>query len=235
MTDDIHPFDDYVRQDDCDMRLAEAALRFAYDRYPQMNEAAYLSRLDALACRVERCAGGNGPEDQVRALRTVLVEEEGYLGPAASLNDPSYSYLNDVLDRKVGLPIALSAIWLDITWQLEWPFVGIGLPGHFVIGQCGPSSLRILDPFYGGRLLSRKDCEELVVRGELAWSDSYLAPVTTKIMLARMLNNLRRAYLDRGEWHELGCVLRRLLALNPASEDIQREERVIATIRASLN
>ncbi len=238
MTTD-HPFDAYLgdREDDADIRVAEAALLFARDRYPKLDPAPYLRRLDALAERVGRL-GARSAEDRAGALRQVLVEEEGFEGDKLRYYDPANSYLNMVLDRKRGIPISLCAVWLDVARHVGWPFGGVGLPGHFVVGLSDGSADLWVDPFGGGKALGRAACEKLAARAigsRRRLPDEAFDTVPNRLMLTRMLNNLRLLYLERGHWHHAGCVLERMLAIHPDSEDLRHDLRTARVRLAALN
>ena len=232
-----HPFDRYVQQPETAIRLTEAALLFAIDRYPQLALGNYLSRLDGIARRVESLPP-RSPLDQVRALQQVLVEEQGLRGNAECYYDPRNSYLNDVLDRGKGIPISLSIVWIDVCQQLEWPFLGIGLPGHFIVGYADAGQQLWVDPFAGGRVLGRADCESLVTMAcgrAASLEDTAFTPSPPKAILRRMLNNLRVIYYRQQAWHFSVDVIRRLAALDPHAIDLEPQLQVAMRRLASYN
>jgi regulator of sirC expression with transglutaminase-like and TPR domain len=217
-----HPFDAYVLRPVATWRIAEAALLFAHDRYPFLSPAHYLHRIDEFTGRVDRL-GAATPLERIAALRTVLVAEEELVGDAITYDDPRNSYLNEVLDRRCGLPISLSVIWLDVARALGWRFAGVGLPGHFLIGCKAEDRCVLLDPFQGGRLVELGECERLVqnVLGPQAvLAPEHVAPIDGPAILTRMLNNLRAAYATRHDWSAYEQVLMRLMALHPADTDL---------------
>lgn len=233
----VHPFDELMLREDEDIRLAEAALLFAADHCPDLEPRGWLERLDALARRVERMEAAS-PEDQVDALRAVLVEEEGLAANAADYYDPRNSFLNEVLERRLGIPISLSVIWLDICRQLNWPFVGVGLPGHFIIKRHGRNGELLIDPYGGGRILSRQGCERLVSHlfgRRLLLDESAFEPIGIKPALTRMLNNLYSIFTRREEWSQAACVLTRMLAIAPDSELIRDQLARVGVKIAELN
>ncbi len=232
-----HPFDLLVQKPDGDIRIAEAALLFAADHSPGLDPKSWLERLDGLARRVERIEVVS-PADQVAALRTVLVEEEGFSANITDYYDPRNSLLDQVIERRVGIPISLSVIWLDIARQLRWPFVGVGLPGHFVIKRKTPTGDLLIDPFGGGQVLSRAGCERLVSQllgKPVQLDDSAFEAVAAKATLMRMLNNLRTVLSQQEAWSSTACVLARMLALEPDSELIRREIAMVGVRIAELN
>jgi regulator of sirC expression with transglutaminase-like and TPR domain len=232
-----HPFDQLVQREDTQIRLAEAALLFAADHCQNLKPACWLMRLDALAKRVE-AHRARIPADRIAALRSVLVDEEGFSGNTSDYYDPCNSLLNKVLERKTGIPITLSVIWLDIGSQLGWPLAGVGLPGHYVIKWQCPGSDTLIDPFTQGRTLDREDCQRLVsaVTGQpTVLTDEHFEPAPVRFTLARMLHNLLGAYVQRQTWGSVVHVLERLLALHPRSPDLRRQLAIAKGNLASLN
>ncbi len=233
----LHPFDEYVQQPDAHWRLAEAALLFAADRYPRLVVTSYLAELDRFARRVDHL-GARTPADQVRALRQVLVEEERFFGNTTWYYDPRNSYLNEVLERRLGIPISLSVVWIDICQQLDWPFVGIGLPGHFIVGHRDAERRLWVDPFGGGRILLRGDCESLAAAAcgdAKPLPDGAFVPISPRAILVRMLNNLRVMYVRQEAWHYAIGVLRRLCALEPSRADFQEHLQLAVNRLAHFN
>lgn len=232
-----HPFDALVQREECEIRLAEAALLFAIDHCEDLKIAPWLNRLDDLVRRVD-AREARTPTEQIDALRVVLVDEEHFAGNTANYYNPRNSFLNEVLEQRTGIPIALSVVWLDICQQLGWPFVGVGLPGHFIIKRTRSNGETLIDPFGNGRTLQRADCERIVtdIYGHrVQLRDKHFEASTKKAILIRMLNNLRPMYLDRQAWHNGAYVLARLLALEPNSVVLQRELAMANANLAKLN
>jgi regulator of sirC expression with transglutaminase-like and TPR domain len=221
-----HPFDEYIQQSAGGLRVVHAALLFALDRHSDLCIPTYLKRLDDLASRVDALRATT-PREQTAALRQVLVEQEGLTGQTADFCDPCSSYINRVLDRRHGLPIALSAIWLDVANRLGWQFHGVGMPGHFLVSWSGPGQERcFVDPFGAGAVLDRAGCAALLARcfgQEMVLEDSHLAPVSERAMLSRMLGNLRSLYCAAQQWRCAERVLQRLLALHPGNAELVDE------------
>lgn len=233
----MHPFDSLVQRDDADIRVAEAALYFARDHCPDLKPLPWLRRLDAMARRVASL-NARDPVDQAAALRAVLVEEEELAGDLTNYCDPRNSHLNEVLARRKGIPISLSAVWLDVCRQLQWPFAGVGLPGHYIIRCTSEGTELLVDPFRRGRLLRRADCERLVacLTGQATvLSEDQLAPVSNKAMLGRMLQNLYAVYSRRHAWYNAACVIARLMALEPETEGLREHLDTAMRSLATLN
>ena len=218
-----HPFDLLVSRATDDWRLAEAALLFAMDHCPELRIARYLGRLDAMAQRVDRLNARNAA-DRIAALRAVLVDEEKLEGDREQYFDPRNSLLNEVLDRRRGLPIALSVIWIDVAQQLKWKLSGVGLPGHFIVAMRSSRKELLADPFHGGRTLSRPDCESLLAamhQQPIELGDEHFEDWPPRSILARMLHNLHHVLSDQEDWMRDSRVLDRLLAISPRDASLK--------------
>lgn len=232
-----HPFDRLVQRNHDEMRLGEAALLLALDRYRDLKVGRWLGRLDGLARRVDQL-NARTPTDQLEALRTVLVDEEGLTGNIDTYDDPRNSYLNEVLTRGLGIPISLSVVWLDVCGQLGWPFTGVGLPGHYIIKSTAQGNELLIDVFRGGRGLDRADCERIVsgiYRRPVTLTSEHFAASPTRVTLSRLLNNLRLIYVERQAWYQAACVISRMLALDPDDYGLQQELNRVAGHLAQLN
>lgn len=217
-----HPFDEMVQWPEREIRLASAALLFARDAYPHLEVAGYLARLDRMADRVQAAAGSR-PMDRLATMRQVICVEEEFRGNTEDYFDPRNSYLNEVLDRRVGLPISLSVLWLDIARRLEWPMAGVNFPGHFLLryeAGCGPI---YVDAFAQGAVLGEHDIRSRLsaplCRGKRI-PPEYLATAGTKAILMRMLNNLLGIHLQQCNWPAAEPVLARQVALCPDDADL---------------
>lgn len=197
--------------------LAAAALLYAREiAYPHLSPSAYLSRLEAMAQAVRPRLGARAdPRRQVQALNDFLFGAVGLQGNCAEYDDPRNSFLNEVIDRRLGLPITLSVIYMEVAQRAGVPVEGVGLPGHFIVR--GPGRL-LVDPFNQGRLLSLTDCADLV-RNTLGhtgdFDPAWLTPTPSRAILVRMLNNLRTAYVRREAWAQALPVMGCLRSLEP--------------------
>jgi regulator of sirC expression with transglutaminase-like and TPR domain len=215
-----HSFDLLMELPTEHIRLDCAALHFARDVYARLDFDRHITQLDALAEQVGAQRPGLSATLRYQAMRAVLVEEHGFCGDVENYNDPQNSYLNRVLDRHLGTPVSLAAIWIEVGRRLKWPVHGVGLPGHFLVRFDDPERLVLADPFNGGRSLSIADCRRLVNNLSdypLRFTTRMLEPASTRVTLGRMLHNLRRIYLDLCDWQRLATVLRRLVAVEPNS------------------
>src|SRR5688572_13578190 len=188
-------FQELVTLPDGAVPLAEAALLMACEEYPQLELSPYLDRLDEFAEAVRpKLQPRFSPLDTIDALNDVLFGVFGFRGNTENYNDPRNSFFNDVLERRVGIPITLSTVYLEVARRLDFPLVGVGMPGRFLVKHRTPAEELILDPFNRGEILSREDCGNLLTQlyGEsVEFSDRMLDRVTHRQILARMLNNLK--------------------------------------------
>ena len=214
----LREFAELTGRPDGRVDLARAALAIARWEYPGLAVDAYLERLDALARGVDGARRSTDPVGRLHRLREYLFVEQGFAGNREDYYDPRNSFLNDVLDRRQGIPITLSLVLMEVGKRLGLAVEGIGLPGHFIAGARLGDSQILLDPFNAGALLTPEACEELVGRAlgrKVALKPENFAGVTRRQFLARMLANLKRLYWQREAWDRVVGVIDRLLVLDP--------------------
>jgi regulator of sirC expression with transglutaminase-like and TPR domain len=199
--------------------LAEAALLIAKEEYPDLEVAAYLSCLDAMAAELRARVGCIEDAHRVIAsLGDYLFREQGFRGNTADYFDPRNSFLNDVLDRRLGIPITLSAIYMEVGRRLGIRLHGVGMPGHFLVKYVGPDEEIVIDVFGGGIIVSPADCQHILDRisgGKLRFEPHFLSAIGTRQILARMLNNLKGIYFNGQAYAKALGVVERLLILDP--------------------
>ncbi|HEV8595795.1 MAG TPA: transglutaminase-like domain-containing protein [Thermoplasmata archaeon] len=210
-----------TQQKDEEIDLATAALLLARRVYPDLRVEDYLARLDAMAAPIrERLGTDLGPRRAIAEINRQLFEVEGFRGNERDYYDPRNSYLNEVLDRKVGIPITLSVLYLEVARRVPTPALGLGLPGHFLVKVLAPGGDVLLDPFHGGQELTEQDCQERLDRvygGLIRLDAKMLLPVTKRHILVRILNNVKTIYLSQGEFDRALDVVQDILALEPSS------------------
>jgi regulator of sirC expression with transglutaminase-like and TPR domain len=237
-----------------DFDLAEAALLIAQEEQPELDVAAYLQRLDALAAEVRaRLPEPPTPAATLARLNELLFQKERLSGNAADYYDPRNSFLNEVLDRKIGIPITLSVIYMEVGRRLGMNIFGVGFPGHFLVKYLGPDGEVILDPFHGGMSLTHEQLAQKLrdMYGEgnpfLAQIPQLLTPASKREILVRMLRNLKGVYLQKSdfpralgaidrivlvdptlatEFRDRGAVYQRLGQLQAATQDLRRYLRM---------
>ncbi len=201
--------------------LDRAAFTISLEEYPALDVELYLRRLDTFAARAEVLAGNERSPDNLReCLNEVLFVQEGLRGNADDYNDPRNSFLNEVLDRKLGIPISLSIIYIEVARRISFDVYGVGFPGHFIVKCGGEESQIYIDPFNNGRVLTRKDCQELLYRvygGSISVSPSHFCPMGKKAIVTRMLFNLKGLYYQKDDHHKSLSVVDKILMLNPGT------------------
>jgi regulator of sirC expression with transglutaminase-like and TPR domain len=213
--------------------LAEAALLIAAEDCPDLDVASYLDRIEALADAVRPAIT---QAEDARAAGAILArflhDSEGFRGNTEEYYDPRNSFLNEVLDRKTGIPITLSILYMEVGKRLGLNTEGIGLPGHFLVRLADAGTY--VDPYLGQTDLRDADCEARVrdALGERAAFDrAMLAPLTNREILTRVLRNLAEIYRSQGDRARLIAAVDRMLLLNPGSPRLHRERaRVLAQI-----
>jgi regulator of sirC expression with transglutaminase-like and TPR domain len=201
-----------------ELPLDEAALLIAAHAYPDLDIEFEMELLDGLA---ERC-----PDRTLEGWRRYLFVDQGFTGNLADYYDPDNSFLNKVLERRIGLPITLSVLGIEVGRRMGLRLGGVGLPGHFLLRYDGEGAPLFVDPFAGGRLLDREGCMERfrVVNGMNApFSESFLDPVGPRAILGRMLANLRAIYAAKGDLDGLAWVFALRLSI-PGTPAIERRE-----------
>lgn len=190
-----------------DLPLDEAALVISAAANPDLDVAAQLDRLDALA--------GEVVPGETDALLGHLFGTLGLAGDRESYDDPANSYLDRVLDRRRGIPISLSVLVVEVGRRLGLPLEGVGMPGHFLVRDRAAAD-RLIDPFFGGRRLDHAGCEELLraAAGPGArLTPGMLAATGTRAVLSRMLNNLDHSFRRRADHPGLSWVTRLRMAV----------------------
>ncbi|WP_434381835.1 SirB1 family protein [Melittangium boletus] len=203
-------------------RLDLAALAIATLNQPHLDAAACLHTLDALAARVqvemERHEGHGEVLAGLTALRHVLADIEGFRGNEDDYHSPDNSFLDLVLERKVGLPISLSVLYLEVARRAGIPLYGVSFPGHFLVACSAGDHKLVVDPFNEGEILTEEGCKELLERvaPQLRFNpETMLSPAPVELIAYRMLSNLRRVYLERGDYERGLAVVDLLLMLAP--------------------
>ena len=209
--------------------LGEAALAIAAEDDPDLEPEVYLTRLDALADRV-RARAPSGPASTLRAMREVLHVEEGFRGNEKDYYDPRNSFLSQVLDRRVGIPITLALVWIEVGRRAGIRLEGVGFPGHFLAKYVSTSGTEVfVDAFHEGEMLSADECAARHhARSGRDLDRRHLEAVTPRQYLGRMLQNLRRIYADRNDAVGAWWVSDRLLLLAPGQLDALRDRGLAA-------
>ena len=222
-----------IRRPEEEIDLAEAALLIAGEEYPDLDVADYLALMAKMGAEARRRAGGSRPAaSALEALNRYLFDELGFAGNTEDYHDPRNSYLNEVLDRRTGIPISLSTVYITVARHGGLPISGVGFPGHFLVKLAGEGEEIVLDPFNRGAILTDADCQTLLDRatgGRARFSRELLGATGTKAILARMLGNLKGIYSATRQYAKaLACVERILLLTPDAAREIRDRGLLLA-------
>ena len=222
--------------------LARAALAIARIEYPKLDPEPYVGRLDAMGAAARRSidrhvqeTGDTSTLACIRAVNAYLFDDQQFVGNREKYEDPRNSCLNEVLDRRTGIPITLALVYMEVARRAGLLVDGINFPGHFLV-RCPELTSRgkgglIIDPFHGGALLSEHDCRLLLQRhvgSEVAFSKSLLAPATRPQIIVRMLLNLKRIYVHMRSFPQARVVTELLLATTPSALSELRDRGLLA-------
>ena len=210
-------------KNDPTVTLDVAALEMATIEYADLKPEPYLSALDGIANGIESRLHehADGPRF-IETANDCLFDELGLRGNEADYYDPKNSCLNAVLDRRLGIPITISVVYMEVSRRLRRPVFGIGLPGHFIVQYDDDAYNTFIDPFHGGKLLNHEDCRLLAkdIGGvELSADPTLLRPVRNQQILIRMLNNLRAAYFRSKNYSKAVKALDLLIESSPDAAD----------------
>lgn len=227
MTDPADAFAELMGRDDDEIELDRAALLFASAEYPDLDVEASLRSLDRFANLLRpRLAGVRPPAAVAGIFADFLHGELGFRGNPDAYYDPRNSYVNEVILRRLGIPITLAAMYLVLGRRLGLPFEGVGMPGHFLVRYSDPQHPLLVDPFADGAILSDADCENRL-RGLFGprahLSPAMLEPVSVRAILFRMLTNLKAIYLQEQDWPRAVRTIDQLLLVRPGASSEYRD------------
>ena len=227
MTAQLDQFAALLARDDGGIELARACLQIAEDAYPGLDVDGYLGEIERFAKRLgARLAPDAAVEDRVIALNEFLFADLGFNGNARDYYDPRNYYLNEVIDRRRGIPITLSVLYIEIGRRIGLPLDGVSFPGHFMVRLPLRGGALVLDPFSGGAPQSEDELRERLKRvmpegaaGGAAFADmplaQFLEPASKRQILARLLRNLKGVYREKDRPEQLLKVLDRMIVVAP--------------------
>jgi regulator of sirC expression with transglutaminase-like and TPR domain len=216
------------------LSLAEACLLIAQDEYPGVDVAGALARLDAIAATVRgRLFADADAEQRVAALNRHLFAELGFSGNLDDYYDPRNSYLNEVLERRTGIPITLSIVYLEVGRRIGLALTGVSFPGHFLVRARLARGTLILDPFAAGEPCPERELRTRLGRvlpeaaARTADLARYLEPASPREIVARVLRNLKAIYLKAGKLEQALAVMQRMLLVVPESAEELRDRGLV--------
>jgi regulator of sirC expression with transglutaminase-like and TPR domain len=230
----LHRFTELTSPEIPDERIDifRAALAIAQAEYPQMVPERYVARVHRLAERVPlRLTQTLDPRATIDAINQVLFGECGLRGNREDYFDPRNSFLNQVLDRGLGIPITLAVVYQEVARRLGFPIVGVGMPGHFLLKHFDERGEELLiDVFDAGKILTQAGCQKRlddIYGGEVTLEREHLVAVSNRQVLTRMLNNLRQIYIAGRNLRKAIRTLDFVLALHPRSAEDVKQRAVL--------
>jgi len=221
-----------ARDPSAPLDLARVCLLLARDENPFLDIDGYLSELDSMAHEVRQQM--KGPlSSRLACLIRYLFHDQGFHGNTKEYYDPRNSYLNEVMDRRLGLPITLSVVAMAVGQRAGLAIDGVALPGHFIARAVEGDQERLFDPFHGGRVLTRKQCAELVEQTTgvpLPAGPQAFESATLGAIVLRMLSNLKGVYLGQGDFGRAISVIERLCLLTP-NDPLQKRDLGASLLR----
>ena len=216
-------FEDIVSGPDENINLAGAALLIARQEYPDLDIEACLRRIEFMAEECRRRIGADpGCARVIERMNEYLFVELGFRGDLTTFNDPRNSFLNEVIERRQGIPISLSVIYIEIGRRLGLPVHGISFPGHFLVRVEAEPGTIILDPFSKGMILDQAELERRLShfsgRQRRGWDmQQLLVPASSKEILARMLRNLKNLYIEQEDYERALNSVNMILSITPGA------------------
>lgn len=233
MTQQAERFRNIVAGSDENINLAEAALLIAAEEYPGLDVDAYLSRIVGMAATLkQRIRADISAAEKIILLNRFLFDELGFRGNSGNYYDPRNSYLNDVLDRKLGIPLTLAMVYLEVGRRIGLPVQGVSFPGHFLIKCALREGAIVLDPYARGISLSFDDLKQRVRKLDNSLEPSrsvvagMLASASNRDMLVRLLRNLKAIYTDQKAWMKALSVTDHIICLTPGLAEEYRDRGI---------
>lgn len=212
-------FSQEIQQPETQIDLAKAALYIAQEEYLDLDAEEYLNALDTMAADVQaQLPREQYPLKIIKTLNNYLYNDLGFTGNKENYYDPRNSFLNDVIERRIGIPITLALVYLEVARRIDFPMVGIGMPGHFLIRPDVPQMEIFVDAFNQGEVMFLEDCQERlsqIYNQPVHFQSSFLAPVSKRQFLTRMLTNLKLIYLKQEALDKALAAVDRILLLFP--------------------
>ena len=212
------------------LSLAQAALVMAKDEYPHLDIAAYVARIDELAATLKkRLRADISPADKLALLNHYLFEELDFAGNADDYYDPRNSYLNEVIDRKLGIPITLAVLYIEVGRRVGLPLTGVSFPGHFLVKCAVRDGSVVLDAYARGATLGIKDLQKRlrVLSGGVDVAPEavmrLLPAAQPREIVARMLRNLKAIHAERGDRTRALTLINRVIDLYPNAANEYRD------------
>ena len=220
-----------IHQSDEAINLERAALYLALEEHPTLDVDVTLEQLDRMAAVVhDRLPESRYPLRVIAVINHYLYEELGFSGNRQDYYDPQNSHLNQVLDRRLGIPITLALVYLAIAKRIDFPMIGVGMPGHFLIRPVVEEMDVYVDAFNGGEVLFRQDCAALLQKlyqQPVTLRSEFLQPISNRQFLARMLGNLKGIAINQNNVQSALAAVERILLLFPEASGELRDRGIL--------
>ncbi|MGB3534749.1 MAG: transglutaminase-like domain-containing protein [Microcoleaceae cyanobacterium] len=220
-----------INQSDSQIDLALSALYIAQNQFNEINPQQYIHALDAIAAEIKaRLPQSRYPLKIIQTINKYLFQELGFIGNYENYYDPLNSYLNQVIKRRTGIPITLSVIYLEIAKRIDFPMVGIGMPGHFLIRPDFEEAGIYVDAFNQGEVLFTEDCEarlSQIYHQPVQLKPEFLAAVSQRQILARILTNLKIIYMNSEQFEIAVSMIEFILLLFPNAITEKRDRGIL--------
>ena len=220
-----------VSRSDESINLAKASLYCAQAEYPDLEVTKYLEQLDLMAQDIAvKLPDQHYPLQIIKTINNHLYNNLEFRGNDQDYYNPKNSFLNDVIELRRGIPLTLSIIYLEIAKRLNFPMLGIGMPGHFIIRPDFDDAGIFVDAFNQGEILFKEDCQaklEQLYQQPVKLEPQFLNPVSNKQILARLLNNLKQIYLHRRQYNKVLAIITGLLTLFPNNPSELRDRGLL--------
>jgi regulator of sirC expression with transglutaminase-like and TPR domain len=229
---DLSQFAQFVAGEN--FNLAEAALLVASDPYPDLDSRRYLATLDEYAETIRaRLPADAFPEQKILAMNYYLFRELGYNGNIDNYYDRRNSYLNEVIDRRTGIPLTLSILYMEVGRRLGLNILGISFPGHFLVKLKVKRGQLVIDPFLAGETQSEEDLRRRLAQvlptaqADKTLIHRYLGTASPRQIIARLLRNLKNLYMQAEEYNAALQVIQRMLLLLPEAVEELRDRGIL--------
>ncbi len=223
-------FAEVTDRPDYEIDVARATMLLAAAEYPSLNVERELFTFQRLAGAISsKFLDDDDPLYCMNVISEYLFDELGFRGDEDNYYDPRNSYLNQVLERRVGIPITLAVVYMEVARRLKVPLLGIGMPAHFLVRHREIDNLYV-DAFHGGILISEDECRDILgdrTRGGLAWTRELMRPVSNREIVARVIRNLKAIYMADGDFVRALTVSEFALALDPHSAMDRRDRGIV--------
>lgn len=223
-------FSEGIARPDDDIDVARSALHVAMEERPGLDVEASMRRIESLAAAVAPgLAAFRSPVDALGSMRDLFVRE-GFRGNTADYLDPRNSYLDQVLERRLGIPLTLSIVYLEVGWRCGLPLQGVGYPGHFLVKYVEPAGEHYVDPFDGARIVTVAELRDRLVGmfgADAVLRPEHLSAVSRRAILVRLNANLKTVYTDRGDLPRALAAVERILLLTPDAPEEVRDRGLL--------